>query len=147
METNTDLTLLDKGKLACNKRNKESIDRQLIKDNEIYEKMIKTANERFGGEFSWSPSKAGQYYIIINPETMIALGSLTGMGLFYIKKCKDCDELINSVEVYLADLPLVKDGSIKSHHNCTEKQSNPEEILLSAIENYVIGIVEDYQHN
>ena len=140
------LTLLEKGKLAFLKNQEEKKDKQIELDKAFFEKLIKLANDRFGGEFSWSQSKQEDYYIITNIEERFALGSLINGGLQYVKKCEDCKQLINSVEVYLHDLPLVKDGTIRFNHNCKDKQVSPNDLLLSALGDFVADIVESYQN-
>ncbi len=140
------LTLAEKGKLAFLKYQEEEKDRQAVADDEVFKDMIELANKRFGGEFSWKPSRKEDYYLITNLEERIVLGSLKSDGLQYVRVCKDCKQLVNSVEVYLHNLPLVKDGTIKFYHNCKDKQSSPEDTLMEAFENYIVNIVEDYQH-
>ncbi len=145
-EEEMNLTLMEKGKLALIKHQEEVDDKQIAKDKEIFEQLVKTANDRFGGEFAWTQSKQEDYYIITNLEERFALGSLNAGSLQYVKKCKECGELINSVEVYLHNLHLVNDGTIKFYHTCVEKQSSPEDVLLSALEDYVVNICENYTH-
>lgn len=146
VDNDMNLTLLEKGKLTFLKKQEEDKDNQAVTDDKIFKDMIELANKRFGGEFSWKPSRLEDFYLITNLESRIVLGSLShGKNLWYIKKCKECKELINSVEVYLHDLPLVHDGTIKFRHNCKDKQSSPEDTLLTALEEYVVDIVESYQ--
>ena len=140
------LTLAEKGKLAFLKNQEENDDRQIAVDKDRFRGMIELANKRFGGEFSWEQSRKQDFYLITNLEARVVLGGRTSTNLQYIKECKDCGQLINSVEVYLHDLPLVKDGTIRFYHRCVDKQSSPEDTLVEALENYVVNIVEDYAH-
>jgi hypothetical protein len=141
-------SILEKGQRAFLKKQEEDKDKQAVVNDRVFEKMLKLANERFGEEFSWTQSKAGKYYIIVNIETGITLGSLLTdfSSLVYVKKCKDCGEYVGSVDVYLHSIPSVKDGTIKFYHNCRTDPCSPDQALTSKLEDFVIAIIEDHQH-
>ena len=138
-------TLLEKGKHAFAEKQKEDRNRQAATDKEVFKDLIELANKRFGGEFSWEQSRKQDFYLITNLEARIVLGGRTSSNLQYIKECKGCGQLINSVEVYLHDLPLCQDGTIRFYHTCVEKLESPNDELLSALEVFVVDIIEDHR--
>lgn len=140
------LTLLGKGKLALIERREEEDKEEAKLRSATFEKMLKLAHERFGGEFSWEFSDKGKYRIITNSNTDISLGSTTGNGLSMVKKCSICNEYIHSIEVYPHNIPLVDKDTIKFNHSCTkDREDTVDSLLIKAIEAFVIDIVESYQ--